>query len=92
MLTAEIPTLTTAAVAALLDMRPDSLKKMRLRGDGPEFTRIGRRVRYRREDVEEWVGRPLCPPDAPEAAQHDGGSLSDDLASDIAGDHDGGVL
>ncbi len=26
-----------------------------MKGEGPRFVRIGRTVRYRREDIEEWI-------------------------------------
>jgi hypothetical protein len=44
---AELPEyLTTKEAAALLGVSPKGLEAMRARGDGPPFTRIGRRVRY----------------------------------------------
>lgn len=37
-----------------------TLCNMRVRGDGPPFVKLGRRVRYRREDIDNWLGnRPL---------------------------------
>lgn len=47
--------LTTADVADALGLAERQVKRMRERGDGPPFSRIGRAVRYRREDVEAWV-------------------------------------
>jgi hypothetical protein len=32
-----------------------SIQKERVRGDGPPYVKIGRLVRYRPEDVREWV-------------------------------------
>jgi predicted DNA-binding transcriptional regulator AlpA len=36
-----------------------SLQKERVRGDGPPFVKIGRMVRYRPEDVREWIARQI---------------------------------
>ncbi len=51
--------LTTEDVAAWLGIRKCTLEKarsMRL-GDFPPFIKIGRRIRYRRGDVERWLDR-----------------------------------
>ena len=34
---------------------PSTLAKMRLNGSGPIFVKLGRRVAYRLDDLEEWV-------------------------------------
>ncbi|MFZ5477679.1 MAG: helix-turn-helix transcriptional regulator [Myxococcota bacterium] len=51
--------LSTADLAALLDLKPQTLRKKRLTGDGPPYVRLGAgpaaRVVYRRSDVEEWL-------------------------------------
>lgn len=47
----------TRWAAAYLDLAPSTLNKMRIFGTGPAFFRLGRAVRYRREDLEEWRGR-----------------------------------
>ena len=42
--------------AALLGLSPSTLAKMRLRGDGPAFLKVGRRaVVYDPADLEEWL-------------------------------------
>ena len=41
--------------APLAGMSVSRLQKLRVYGGGPPFLKIGRAVRYRREDVEEWV-------------------------------------
>lgn len=52
--------LTTPAAAKILGLRPQTLRKMRMRGDGPPFVRLSERtgrfykVRYNRDDVERW--------------------------------------
>lgn len=48
--------LHTEAVARLLGLSASTLRKMRSRGEGPAFVRIGRRsIRYRPADVEAYV-------------------------------------
>ncbi len=50
------PLLNTLQVAEILLLRPNSVEKMRMRGDGPPFIRVTpRAIRYRLEDVEKWV-------------------------------------
>lgn len=36
-----------------------SVQKERVRGDGPPFLKLGRLVRYRPEDVQDWLARHL---------------------------------
>lgn len=47
----------TKWAAAYLDLARSTLNKMRVFGTGPAFFRLGRAVRYRREDLEEWRNR-----------------------------------
>ena len=47
--------LTEAEVAELLGVRPKTLARWRWRGEGPRFRKIGRKVRYARSDLEEYV-------------------------------------
>ncbi len=49
--------LTTEETAALLRTPPGSLRYWRHVGKGPSWVRIGRRVLYRRADVEAWVAQ-----------------------------------
>ena len=37
-----------------------TLERHRLAGTGPKFVRLGRRVLYRRQDVEEWIAANIC--------------------------------
>src|SRR6185437_6588026 len=37
-----------------------TLERHRLAGTGPKFVRLGRRVLYRREDVEAWIASNIC--------------------------------
>jgi hypothetical protein len=46
---------TTPEVAALLRLSVSILNKWRLAGRGPNFVRVGSRVRYRSADVVEYV-------------------------------------
>lgn len=43
------------AAADYVDSSTSTLSKLRLRGGGPPFCRIGRAVRYRRSDLDEWL-------------------------------------
>ncbi len=51
--------LSTAAVASLLGLRPQTLRKWRLEGRGPRYVRLGEsrfgRATYRLADVEAWL-------------------------------------
>ena len=49
--------LTTEELAAYLGLRPQSIYKMRMLGRGPDFTKIGRLVKYPRQAVLEWLER-----------------------------------
>jgi len=42
-------------VAVMLDVSGSWLEQIRLRGGGPAFCKIGKNVRYRIEDVKEWI-------------------------------------
>jgi hypothetical protein len=50
------PTLTPEAAAEFLGLAVSTLAKMRLTGNGPVYCKLGRRVVYRREDCEAWLG------------------------------------
>jgi hypothetical protein len=41
--------------AAQLDLSVSTLAKMRLFGTGPAYSKLGRRVVYRMEDLEGWI-------------------------------------
>jgi predicted DNA-binding transcriptional regulator AlpA len=49
--------LTPREAAAYLKSSPSTLAKRRLCGDGPKFCRIGRAVRYRTSDLEDFMAR-----------------------------------
>jgi len=42
-------------VAKYLGLKPETLAAWRSKNKGPKFIRVGCRVRYRQENVEEWV-------------------------------------
>jgi predicted DNA-binding transcriptional regulator AlpA len=43
--------------ANVLGMSVSWLAKSRLTGDGPEFVKVGRSVRYRRSSIQEYIRR-----------------------------------
>ena len=54
--TAVLPDLMTRQQAAdYLGVTPQALSQMNVRGQGPRFVRIGRSVRYRRDDLLDWI-------------------------------------
>ena len=48
-------TLMAGEAAKLLGLAPSTLAKLRLNGDGPIYCKLGRRVVYRKEDLEAWL-------------------------------------
>ena len=52
-------TLTDVEVAARLGVSRFTVRSWRLKGTGPRFLKMGRAVRYRPEDVEEYERRAL---------------------------------
>ncbi len=48
-------TLTADQAAKLLGLAPSTLAKLRLNGSGPLYCKLGRRVVYRRADLEAWL-------------------------------------
>lgn len=46
---------TLAEVATYLSVPEKTIYMWRTRGQGPRGMRVGRHVRFRREDVEEWL-------------------------------------
>jgi hypothetical protein len=52
-------TLTACEAAKVLGLAPSTLAKLRLSGNGPVYCKLGRRVGYRREDLE-GVARIAC--------------------------------
>ena len=54
---ASIELLTEHRVAELLGWHLFTLQRARRDGSGPPALRLGSRVRYRRSDLEDWLGR-----------------------------------
>lgn len=55
-------TLTDIEVAARLGVSRFTVRSWRLKGIGPRFLKLGRAVRYRPEDVDEYVRQALIEP------------------------------
>ena len=53
--------LRTDEAATYLGVSPQTLAKWRLTGDGPVYIKLGRRVRYRRATLDEFVSRKTYP-------------------------------
>ncbi|MGC1301711.1 MAG: helix-turn-helix domain-containing protein, partial [Caulobacteraceae bacterium] len=61
------PYLSTVQVARFLGLAPQSIEKMRRRGDGPPFRKHGRYVRYHVDDVTAWSGGRMRTSTSPQA-------------------------
>jgi len=48
-------TVSAGDAAKLLGLAPSTLAKLRLNGSGPIYCKLGRRVVYRRDDLEAWL-------------------------------------
>jgi len=47
--------LTAGEAARLVGLSESTLAKLRLNGNGPVYCKLGRRVVYRRADLEDWL-------------------------------------
>lgn len=47
--------LTENELAELLDVKPHTLATWRADGKGPDFTKLGKQIFYRKSDVEDWI-------------------------------------
>ena len=54
--------LTESETAELLGISERTLQAWRVHGGGPAFVRIGRTIRYRRQDVLDWIELNRCTP------------------------------
>jgi excisionase family DNA binding protein len=52
----EMICLTPKAAAKTLSLSVRTLARLRERGEGPRYYRVGKAVRYRVEDLREWRG------------------------------------
>jgi predicted DNA-binding transcriptional regulator AlpA len=51
--------LCTSEAAGYVGLAPVTLERMRLTGEGPPFAKLGRAVRYRLQDLDNWVASRL---------------------------------
>lgn len=56
------------AAAAITGISVSSLQKMRVRGDGPSYLKIGSRVRYRVSDLEQFLANHVLTSTSAQAA------------------------
>jgi len=49
------PFLTTDEAADYLGLQKSTLEAWRCRGGGPRFVKLGRAVRYRARDLDDWI-------------------------------------
>lgn len=54
--------LSVPALAEYLGVQPTTIYHWRVRGEGPPAVLVGRRVRFRHEDVESWLEDRRTPP------------------------------
>ena len=47
--------LTVKELSEYLGISDETLRKYRMRGNGPKYLKLGRAVRYKLEDVLEWL-------------------------------------
>ena len=51
--------LNTPDAAAYVRLSKPTLERLRLTGDGPSFLKLGRAVRYRKADLDDWLASRL---------------------------------
>ena len=49
--------LSPQQAADLIGISASTLAKLRLSGDGPSFLKLGKRVAYRPQDLEDWISQ-----------------------------------
>jgi len=52
-----VSNLTPQQAADLLGISKSTLAKFRLRGDGPKFLKLSKKVLYRESDLEDWIAQ-----------------------------------
>ena len=60
--------LDTKAAAKRVGLSPVTMERLRLTGDGPQYAKLGKAVRYRTADLDEWVASKLIRSTSEEAA------------------------
>ena len=71
-LTGPEPLLSTRDLAGYLDVPVSTLYAWRYRGEGPPGFRVGRHIRYRRADIEDWIRSRLLEGGGPTARPGNG--------------------
>jgi len=79
-------TLTETEVAEMLRCTKAALRKWRREGRGPRFIRVGRLVRYRLADVEEFLESNAS---SSRAASNAGGQSQEQAKADLKADVEG---
>lgn len=51
-----------ATTAKALNLQPTSLRNIRLRGEGPAYSRLGHKIYYAEADVREWMAKKRVQP------------------------------
>jgi excisionase family DNA binding protein len=51
--------LNTCEAAKYVSLASVTLERMRITGEGPAFVKLGRSVRYRRADLQNWINSRL---------------------------------
>ena len=52
-----VSNLSPKQAAELIGISASTLAKLRLSGDGPSFLKLGKRVAYRPQDLEDWINQ-----------------------------------
>ena len=56
---ADLRTYSTAEISEMYGLGKSYLRKLRQLRKGPKYLKLGRMVRYRKEDVEDWLNTAL---------------------------------
>jgi hypothetical protein len=57
------------AAAMIVDLKPQTLAKSRLRGKGPAYLKLGAKIRYRVVGINEWMEKSRIDPSRPAGAR-----------------------
>lgn len=60
-LRAQLGVYTPEELAGVLDVTIDTLAEWRSKRTGPDYVKLGKKVMYRVEDVEQWMERNVVP-------------------------------
>ena len=56
-MTKDVTYMDTQQAALYLDLSAKTLSRYRVSGDGPVFHQFGTRIKYRREDLDDWAAK-----------------------------------